>query len=131
MNVETFIREQVLTYLKKNKDYVDSFNKSLDKHGDKAYIIRAEDKVSRFIRLSSSFAEVQDEKVEDTVCDLFNYTAMFIAWKENSTLLDIVRIMYVLSNNGFQIFANVLMKEGLASLDIVKQMIDVISKKYN
>lgn len=78
-----FLDDLSNTYSSKNKDYGNSFEHSLHKHGLMAGVVRMEDKLNRLIALQDKFqleGEV-DEKLEDTMLDLANYaimTAMFI-----------------------------------------------------
>ena len=69
-------------YDRKNKDYGDSFNRSLNKRGLIAYIVRAEDKFERIDNLLSNPAYVNDEAIEDTIRDLANYSIMAVMWLE-------------------------------------------------
>jgi hypothetical protein len=118
---EKFIRDRVLVYLKKNHDYGDSFVNSLDTHGDIAFVVRAEDKISRVASLiKTGKSEVRDESMRDTVLDLFNYTAMFRAWKcELRTLQGILDCMYDLTDLSLLIEvledAGVQMSDGVAA----------------
>ena len=69
------------TYEKKNADYGNSFENSLDKHGLIAGIIRMDDKMSRLISLNSkNEQQVMDESLRDTLMDLANYTIMSVMW---------------------------------------------------
>ena len=69
------------TYKKKNADYGNSFENSLDKHGLIAGIIRMDDKMSRLISLNSkNEQQVMDESLRDTLMDLANYTIMSVMW---------------------------------------------------
>ena len=69
------------TYLKKNKDYGNSFDKSLDKWGLSVAAIRLGDKLNRFESFvkNGSFA-VNDEGVRDTLSDLATYAIMTIMY---------------------------------------------------
>ncbi len=69
-------------YERKNRDYKDSFKKSLDKRGLIAYIVRAEDKFERIDNLLDNQAQVNDEAIEDTIRDLANYSIMAVMWLE-------------------------------------------------
>jgi glutaredoxin 2 len=69
-------------YDRKNKDYGDSFNRSLNKRGLVAYIVRAEDKFERIDNLLRNKALVNDEAIEDTIRDLANYSIMAVMWLE-------------------------------------------------
>ena len=66
---------------KKNHDYDNSFDKTMDKYGDTAYFLRIEDKLNRLINLSKKEAKVNDEKVEDTLKDIIGYTLLMIKYK--------------------------------------------------
>ena len=70
------------TYIEKNADYGDAFNKSLDNHGLTAAIVRMEDKMGRFSNLAGrpSSMQVSDESLEDTLLDLANYAIMTVMW---------------------------------------------------
>ena len=68
---------------KKNKDYGNSFDKTLAEYGDTAYFLRIEDKLSRLKSLSKKEALVADESVEDTLKDIIGYTLLMINNKRN------------------------------------------------
>lgn len=68
-------------YEKKNADYGNSFENSLDKHGLIAGIVRMDDKMSRLISLNSkNEQQVMDESMRDTLMDLANYAIMSVMW---------------------------------------------------
>ena len=67
---------------KKNRDYGNSFEKTLDEYGDTAYFLRIEDKISRLKSLSKKAAEV-DESIEDTLKDIAGYTLLMINHKRS------------------------------------------------
>ena len=68
-------------YEKKNADYGNSFENSLDKHGLIAGIVRMDDKMSRLISLNSkNEQQVMDENLRDTLMDLANYAIMSVMW---------------------------------------------------
>ena len=66
---------------KKNHDYDNSFDKTMDKYGDTAYFLRIEDKLNRLINLSKKQAKVSDENVEDTLKDIIGYTLLMLNYK--------------------------------------------------
>ena len=68
---------------KKNKDYGNSFDKTLAEYGDTAYFLRIEDKLSRLKSPSKKEALVADESVEDTLKDIIGYTLLMINNKRN------------------------------------------------
>ena len=74
-------QELTETYKKKNADYGNSFENSLDKHGMIAGIVRMDDKMSRLISLNSkNEQQVMDESLRDTLMDLANYAIMSVMW---------------------------------------------------
>lgn len=82
------VTERMLAlYRRKNKDYGDSFAKSLDEDGLLVAKIRIGDKVNRYSTLVSNKnnAEVKDESLVDTLIDMANYAVMTIMWIENQT----------------------------------------------
>lgn len=71
-------------FVKKNTDYGNSFEESLEKHGLIAAIVRMEDKMSRLNTLSKQEALVSDESLIDTLKDLSNYALMSAVWLEGT-----------------------------------------------
>jgi hypothetical protein len=71
-------------FVKKNTDYGNSFEESLEKHGLIAAIVRMEDKMSRLNTLSKQEALVSDESLVDTLKDLSNYALMSAVWLEGT-----------------------------------------------
>lgn len=69
------------TYLRKNKDYGNSFDRSLDKWGLSVAAIRLGDKLNRFESYikNGKFA-VDDEGVRDTLMDLATYAIMTVMY---------------------------------------------------
>ena len=63
-------------YARKNADYGDSFGKSFEEYGLTMACIRLEDKLNRIKALSKQEARVSDERIEDTLMDLANYSIM-------------------------------------------------------
>lgn len=75
------------TYVKKNADYGDSFDKSLDKHGLVAAAVRLGDKMNRLDSLvGGKKAQVSDESIEDTLLDMSNYAIMAVMWLRSREL---------------------------------------------
>ena len=83
---ETTMREQYdgqyKTFCKKNSDYGNSFEESLDKHGIVASIVRMGDKMNRLESLTddSRTQQVGSESLLDTLEDLSNYAALTACW---------------------------------------------------
>jgi hypothetical protein len=75
-------QEQLDTYRKKNADYGNAFEKSMDEDGLLVAKIRIGDKIRRINSLIKNNGEgqVKDEKLEDTYLDLANYCVMTILW---------------------------------------------------
>lgn len=68
-------------YRRKNKDYGNSFDKSLDEDGLLVAKIRIGDKINRMLSLlKKGEAEVKDESLNDTLIDLANYSIMTVLW---------------------------------------------------
>ena len=69
-------------YVAKNKDYGDSFTRSLDKRGIVASIVRMEDKMNRIDSLHDKPTTEVDESLVDSLEDLANYAIMTAMWLE-------------------------------------------------
>lgn len=71
-------------YIKKNNDYGDSFNKTCDKFGLTASLIRMTDKLNRFEQLINPLTRLrcQDESIEDTLIDLANYAILTVLYQK-------------------------------------------------
>lgn len=69
-------------YARKNRDYGNSFDKSMDKFGMVVSAIRIGDKVNRLQSLvkKKGQAEVKDESIADTFMDLACYAIMTYMW---------------------------------------------------
>lgn len=83
--VEQFTRivgEMSETYTKKNADYGDSFNQSLDEDGLIVSKVRIGDKYRRFGTLIDQEAQVKEETIRDTLLDMASYAIMTVMWME-------------------------------------------------
>ena len=78
--MESILNEIKQLYNRKNADYGDSFDKTLDEFGLVASATRMSDKFNRFKSLIKNPAQVSDEKIEDTLIDLASYAMMTIKW---------------------------------------------------
>ena len=80
--MDAILNEIKQLHNRKNADYGDSFDKTLDEFGLVASATRMSDKFNRFKSLMrcSSSARVEDEKIEDTLIDLASYAIMTIKW---------------------------------------------------
>lgn len=85
-NNEKLFRQKVeklaKVYVAKNKDYGDSFTRSLDKRGIVASIVRMEDKMNRIDSLHEKPTTEVDESLVDSLEDLANYAIMTAIWLE-------------------------------------------------
>ena len=68
----------------KNERYGDSFYKSLNKHGDKAFEIRLEDKINRMHNLFENLelSKNTDESLNDTILDIAGYCVLYLTYKK-------------------------------------------------
>ncbi len=80
------------TFYRKNADYGNSFEESLDEFGLVAAVVRMDDKMRRIKNLTKREAMV-DEKIEDTLLDLANYAIMATAWMKKKVPVDEFRKM--------------------------------------
>jgi isopropylmalate/homocitrate/citramalate synthase len=78
--MESILNEIRQLYSRKNADYGNSFDKTLDEFGLVASATRMSDKFNRFKSLIQNPAQVPDEKIEDTLIDLASYAMMTIKW---------------------------------------------------
>ena len=65
-------------YITKNHDYGDSVHDTYEKYGLVSFLTRLEDKMNRARILNSNDALVNDEKIEDTLLDLANYSIIAV-----------------------------------------------------
>ncbi|MBQ8993839.1 MAG: DUF1599 domain-containing protein [Turicibacter sp.] len=94
--INKFIKDRLLVYLCKNRDYGDSFNEAFRKYGDVSALVRMEDKVNRYSSLQNKNAMVHDESLQDTLLDLFNYMMMYSCARELTPGEDtmVVKLVY-------------------------------------
>lgn len=78
--MDSILNEIKQLHNRKNADYGDSFDKTLDEFGLVASATRMSDKFNRFKSLIKNPAQVSDEKIEDTLIDLASYAMMTIKW---------------------------------------------------
>lgn len=76
-------KSMIATYVKKNADYGNSFDKSLDRFGIVAAVVRIGDKMNRIESLTTKKAQVTDESIRDTLMDMANYCVMTVMWLDN------------------------------------------------
>ena len=78
------------TFVRKNHDYGNSFEKSLDTFGLVAGIVRMNDKFERLVSLNdpNKDAQIASESLVDTLEDLSNYAAMAACWMKGKKKAD-------------------------------------------
>lgn len=81
---------QYNVFCRKNHDYGNSFEKSLDTFGLVAGIVRMSDKFERLVSLNdpSKDAQIASESLVDTLEDLSNYAAMAACWLKGKKVAD-------------------------------------------
>lgn len=78
-------KEMCDTFRRKNHDYGNSFEQSLNDEGLAASRIRMGDKWNRFKSLSKGEkAQVNDESIKDTLLDMANYAIMTVMWLDKN-----------------------------------------------
>ena len=82
------VNGMISTYVRKNHDYGNSFDKSLDKFGLVASVVRIGDKMIRIESQAQKKAMVQDESIRDTLLDMANYAVMTVMWMDNQKKCD-------------------------------------------
>ena len=83
---ESILKDMLSTYKAKNKDYGNSFSKTLDEFGLVASAVQLSHKMERAKTLVKSQAMVKDESIEDTILDLAVYAVLTLAWMREGNL---------------------------------------------
>lgn len=88
--MKTQYDHQYNVFCRKNHDYGNSFEKSLDTFGLVAGIVRMSDKFERLVSLNdpSKDAQIASESLVDTLEDLSNYAAMAACWMKGKKKAD-------------------------------------------
>ena len=77
-------------YEEKNRNYGNSFDKSLDEDGLLVSKIRLGDKYNRFVSLLKQQSNgTSDESIKDTLIDLANYAIISVMWMENQKSINL------------------------------------------
>lgn len=63
-------------FKRKNTDYGNSAHKTYEEFGLISFLVRLSDKLNRAVTLNKQDAMVQDEKIEDTLMDMANYSIL-------------------------------------------------------
>lgn len=86
-NFEDIQKELKEIYEKKNADYGNSFEDSLNEFGTLPTVIRLNEKVNRLKSLCVGKQQVKDESIEDTLKDIANYCIITLKWLKNKNEL--------------------------------------------
>ena len=88
--MKTQYDHQYNVFCRKNHDYGNSFEKSLDTFGLVAGIVRMNDKFERLVSLNdpNKDAQIASESLVDTLEDLSNYAAMAVCWLKGKKAAD-------------------------------------------
>lgn len=89
-SMKTQYDHQWNVFCRKNHDYGNSFEKSLDTFGLVAGIVRMSDKFERLVSLNdpNKDAQIASESLVDTLEDLSNYAAMAACWMKGKKKAD-------------------------------------------
>lgn len=80
-SMQVAYNENYQTFLVKNADYGNSFEKSLNDFGYVAGIVRISDKYNRLYNLTQNKQNVSESLI-DTLNDMANYCMMLSVWME-------------------------------------------------
>lgn len=81
-SMQAAYNENYQTFLAKNADYGNSFEKSLNDFGYVAGIVRISDKYNRLYNLTQNKQNVSESLI-DTLNDMANYCMMLAVWLED------------------------------------------------
>lgn len=95
---EMITAEMAFLYARKNKDYGNSFDESLNEDGLIVAKVRKGDKQRRFAQLIKNDAEVKDESIRDTLIDDAAYSIMTVMWMDAKAEIEQARKMIAASN---------------------------------
>jgi len=85
-NLAQLQKEQLELFIRKNHDYGNSFERSLDEDGLIVAKIRLSDKLSRFSTLVKSDSKVKDESIRDTLMDFATYAMMTVMFLDGDKI---------------------------------------------
>ena len=87
INFEDTQKELTELYKKKNKDYGNSFEQSLNEYGLLPTIIRLKEKIARADNIyANNKSVIAEESIEDTLKDIANYSIITLTWLKNKNL---------------------------------------------
>lgn len=123
-------------FCKKNHDYGNSFEKSLDTFGLVAGIVRMNDKFERLVSLNdpNKDAQIASESLVDTLEDLSNYTAMAACYLKGKKVEDWKDVHLKELDHAIdvtKIKAGISSQNGVSSFDLETGDIVVMPKKVS
>jgi len=88
LKFEDITKELTELYKKKNKDYGNSFEQSLNQYGLLPTVLRLTEKTKRLetLYLNNGSSSIKDENVDDTLKDIANYCIITLTWLKNKKL---------------------------------------------
>lgn len=87
INFENIQKELTELYKKKNEDYGNSFEQSLNEYGLLPTIIRLKEKIARADNIYvNNAAKIAEESIEDTLKDIANYCIITLTWLKNKKI---------------------------------------------
>lgn len=73
---KSIVDEMYDIYIAKNSDYGSSVSDTYKDFGLVSFLVRMQDKINRLKTLNNKESLVKDEKIEDTLLDLANYSIL-------------------------------------------------------
>lgn len=135
-SMEDQYKHQLETFKRKNHDYGNSFEKSLDTFGLVAGIVRMNDKFERLLSLTQGKKDalVGSESLVDTLEDLSNYTAMAACYLKGKKVEDWKNTRLKELDHAIdatKIKAGISSQNGVSSFDLETGDIVVMPKKVS
>ena len=84
--VYDILKELETLLIRKNKDYNNSFDKTVTEYGYVVIAIRLEDKINRLKNLKNNKNQVTNESIKDTLLDIAGYCVLSLIYLENKEL---------------------------------------------
>lgn len=82
-DLDIILKELETLLIKKNRDYNNSFDKTVDEFGYAAIAVRLSDKINRLQNITKNANEVKDESIEDTLIDIAGYCVLSLIYLKN------------------------------------------------
>lgn len=82
--VYDILKELETLLIRKNKDYNNSFDKTVNEYGYVVIAIRLEDKINRLKNLKNNKNQVTNESLKDTLLDIAGYCVLALIYIKNT-----------------------------------------------